>query len=180
MKLFEYTFKYSANQYNKIKNEYPFNLRIRENDIFDLLVTGETVDDISKKIGYSPRTIQRRRKDLYYGIQHFLCNDKPSKDSNCSHNNDYTKPNWKVYILIFPNDRVYIGQSLDPKTRWNNGDGYKENKEMYNDIKKYGWKNIKKRVLYVGLSYEQALEKEKELIINYKSNLSKFGYNKEF
>lgn len=180
MKTFQYRFKYSVDEYKKIKSEYPFDEYKLEEIIFDLLVKGETAYNIAQKIGCSMRTIQRRRRDLYCGIQHFLYNIEPPNDYKSSNEYDYTKPNWKVYILIFPNDKVYVGQSLDPNTRWQNGNGYRENKEMDNDIKKYGWKNIKKKVLYVGLSYEQALEKEKELIINYKSNLSKFGYNKEF
>ena len=88
---------------------------------------------------------------------------------------------YKVYLLTFPNEKVYVGiTSQDEKTRWNNGEGYIENQVMYNDILKYGWINIKKNILYRDLTFEEAREKEKELIINYKSHLRKYGYNRSF
>ena len=52
---------------------------------------------------------------------------------------------FSVYILKFPNNKVYIGQTKNIKIRWEgNGSRYKGNKEMFNDILKYGWENIKK------------------------------------
>lgn len=40
-----------------------------------------------------------------------------------------------VYMHICPNSKVYIGQAIDPVSRWNNGNGYINNKEFYSDIK---------------------------------------------
>lgn len=86
---------------------------------------------------------------------------------------------YSVYKLTAPNGKVYIGiTSRDPKIRWNSGNGYKYNKHFYDAIQKYGWKNIKKDVLYSGLSQEDAYRLEIELISKYKSNDREFGYNK--
>jgi len=86
--------------------------------------------------------------------------------------------NYKVYIHIFPNNKVYIGiTSQKPEYRWRNGKKYDSNKYMNNAIKKYDWENIKHKILYENLSKEDAELKEKELIKKYKSNNKKFGYN---
>ena len=89
--------------------------------------------------------------------------------------NSYT-----VYMHIFPNNKVYIGiTSIGVKNRWrNNGIGYKK-QFVYNAIKKYGWKNIKHKILYEYLTKEEAEQKEIDLIKQYKSNQRKYGYNIE-
>ena len=86
---------------------------------------------------------------------------------------------YSVYKLTAPNGKVYIGiTSRDPKIRWNSGNGYKYNKHFYDAIQKYGWKNIKKDVMYSDLSQEDAYRLEIELISKYRSNDREFGYNK--
>ena len=86
--------------------------------------------------------------------------------------------NYKIYIHIFPNDKVYIGiTSQNPKRRWNNGKGYRNNKYMTNAILKYGWDNIKHEILFDNLTKEQAEQKEIELIAEFNSNNKKYGYN---
>lgn len=86
--------------------------------------------------------------------------------------------NYKAYIHIFPNKKVYVGITKQkPEKRWAKGKGYKNNEYLLNAIKKYGWENIEHKVLYSGLSKEQAEEKEIELIKQYKSNKRKYGYN---
>ena len=42
------------------------------------------------------------------------------------------------------------------------------------------WNNIKKLVIDTGLTYEESIEREKELIIHYRSNIPTYGYNKIF
>lgn len=72
-----------------------------------------------------------------------------------------------VYKHIFPNKKSYIGiTSKKPKNRWQNGNGYSKEKQnvMYNAIQKYGWENVKHIILYKNLSFEEASQKEKELI----------------
>lgn len=86
--------------------------------------------------------------------------------------------NYKVYIHIFPNQKVYIGVTKQkPEYRWRNGKKYNNNEYMNNAIQKYGWENIEHKILYDNLSKEQAENKEKELILKYKSNIREFGYN---
>lgn len=86
--------------------------------------------------------------------------------------------NYKVYIHIFPNKKVYIGiTSQKEKRRWNNGNGYKNNEYMTNAIQKYGWENIEHKILFTDLTKEEAEQKEIELIDFYKSNQKEYGYN---
>ena len=90
-----------------------------------------------------------------------------------------------VYMHIFPNGKKYIGMTdKKPSYRWENGlSGYVEKKQkaMYNAIKEYGWENVKHIILYEDLNYEEALEKEIQLIKKYKTNChrygDKYGYN---
>jgi len=88
---------------------------------------------------------------------------------------------YSVYIHIFPNKKVYIGiTSQQPAyKRWANGKGYKQNEYLNNAINKYGWENVKHKILFEGLTKEEAEQKEIELINKYKSNIKKYGYNIE-
>lgn len=87
---------------------------------------------------------------------------------------------YTVYMHIFPNNKVYVGITCrKPKYRWDNGNGYKNNKYMTNAIQKYGWNNIEHKILFTDLMKEEAERKEIELIAFYKSNQRKYGYNIE-
>lgn len=88
------------------------------------------------------------------------------------------KENYKVYIHIFPNKKVYIGITKQkPEYRWRNGKHYYNNDYMTNAIIKYGWENIKHEIFFNNLSKKEAEQKEIELIRKYKSNIREFGYN---
>lgn len=66
---------------------------------------------------------------------------------------------------------------MPPEQRWQGGiSGYK-GQVFENAIKKYGWENIKHDILYSNLTKEEASLKEKELISEYKTTESKYGYN---
>lgn len=83
-----------------------------------------------------------------------------------------------VYMHIFPNKKVYIGiTKFKPEYRWNNGQGYKRQKYIYNAILKYGWDNIKHIILEENLGELEAKEKEKYYIHLFNSNDKIFGYN---
>ena len=89
--------------------------------------------------------------------------------------------NYKVYIHIFPNNKVYIGiTSQKPKRRWNNGQGYKNNQYMTNEKMKYGWDNVIHKILYTNLKKEEAEEIEIKLIKEYKADNKRYGYNIEY
>ena len=85
---------------------------------------------------------------------------------------------YTVYMHRCPNGKVYVGiTSCSPKIRWANGNGYKGHKRFYEDIIKYGWDNIQHLILFDGLSMEQALRKEKDLIKQYNARDKNLGYN---
>lgn len=85
---------------------------------------------------------------------------------------------YSVYKHTSPNGKVYIGITKEkPEYRWRNGEGYKPNVHFYGAIQKYGWDNFKHEILFTGLTKDQACEKEKQLIAEYKSNNQEYGYN---
>lgn len=75
------------------------------------------------------------------------------------------------------NDKCYIGiTSQTPNKRWLNGYGYsKTQPKFYNAIKKYGWDNFIHEILFENLTFEEANQKEIELIAFY--NSCETGYN---
>lgn len=80
---------------------------------------------------------------------------------------------------VIENGKVYIGiTSQNLVRRWQNGYGYKDNIYFYRAILKHKWENISHEILFENLSMEDAWQKEKELIKQYKSNNPKFGYNR--
>lgn len=86
--------------------------------------------------------------------------------------------NYTVYMHVAPNDKKYIGITrLSVQKRWLKGNGYKHNAYFSRAIQKYGWENIKHKILYTNLSKEEAEQKEIELIAYYNSNKKIYGYN---
>lgn len=78
------------------------------------------------------------------------------------------------------NGKIYIGVTCQvPKNRWNNGKGYRGQTLIYRAIMKYGWDNFNHDIMLEGLSKEEAEVKEREIILLYKSNDKKYGYNIE-
>lgn len=77
------------------------------------------------------------------------------------------------------NGKVYIGiTSRNPESRWGmGGEGYRTSPHFFAAIHKYGWDNFEHNVLFVDLTKEEACLKEQELIREFKSNDSRFGYN---
>ena len=83
-----------------------------------------------------------------------------------------------VYKHTSPVGKVYIGITMqNPSRRWREGWGYRHQKHFYSAIIHYGWENFQHEILFSGLSFEAAKQKEIELIQLYKSNDRKFGYN---
>lgn len=81
---------------------------------------------------------------------------------------------WKVYKLTSPNGRVYIGRTGkdDLNIRWQDGRGYRFNKELWNDIILYGWISFNKEVIAEYDTKSEASEREHLEIKNYPD-----GYN---
>lgn len=87
---------------------------------------------------------------------------------------------YSVYILQVPDGRVYVGAtSTSTKTRWNNGNGYRFCKKLWEQIEIHGWDAIKKNVVASGLTKEEASKLEQKLITVYRSNNPQFGFNRE-
>ncbi len=84
--------------------------------------------------------------------------------------------NYVVYQHLFPNGKSYIGiTGTQTEKRWRNGKGYEDQPKIKNAIEKYGWDNVQHNILLTGLTKEDAEEKEKELIVQFKSIEN--GYN---
>ena len=89
-------------------------------------------------------------------------------------NNDYC-----VYVHIVPNNKRYYGMTKNTKQRWQrNGYDYRNNTEFYEAIQLYGWDNIEHLVVVDNLTKEEAKELEEQLIRDYKTYDSNYGYNK--
>ena len=74
-----------------------------------------------------------------------------------------------IYIHTCPNSMVYVGKTKNPKTRWKNGEGYKEyNKQFYKAIQTYGWENIKHEIVAKTYYGWMARKMEKVVISRYK------------
>lgn len=87
------------------------------------------------------------------------------------------KRKYTVYRHISPEGKIYIGcTGIDPKRRW--GARYNNNKELSEDISRYGWDNFTHEIIYSDLCEDDAYELEKELIHKYNTTDSKYGYNK--
>lgn len=83
-----------------------------------------------------------------------------------------------VYKHTCPNGKVYIGLTgRNPKVRFQNGSGYRNNPHFQQAIKKYGWDNIEHSILQSGLDREKAMEAEKAYIAEFQSFDPRFGYN---
>lgn len=102
--------------------------------------------------------------------------------------NEEKKLKWCVYIHTSPSGKKYIGiTSQNPQKRWQNGKGYLRKKDgikydqpaMARAVIKYSdWKNQwKHEILFSGLSEESAKHIEQDLIDEYKTTDSRYGYN---
>ena len=93
-----------------------------------------------------------------------------NSDENC----------YSVYMHVFPNDKVYIGITLQqpPEKRWlNSGVGYKVQTRMWRAIQKYGWDNVEHIILARNVSRESARNMEIDYIAMYDSTNKNNGYN---
>ena len=76
------------------------------------------------------------------------------------------------------NGKKYIGiTSQEVYERWGNGKCYKTTSHFRNAIDKYGWDMFRHEILYTDLTYEEACQKEVELIAKYQTTDRRYGYN---
>ena len=68
------------------------------------------------------------------------------------------------YKSEFYNNKKYIGICQCCEDRWANGNGYGYNKDMFEDIKRYGWENIEHIILLESYNNELIYQLESNLI----------------
>lgn len=74
MKTFQYTYNFKPMIYDYIMRDLSLNENKQEKKILQLLVRGKTCEQIGQEVGYSARTIVRRRKDLYEKTKELMFN----------------------------------------------------------------------------------------------------------
>lgn len=73
--------------------------------------------------------------------------------------------------------KKYIGiTSQKPEQRWREGRGYAPG-YFRSAVDKYGWDAFSHKILFDGLTKEEACRMEQELIAKYKTNNKAYGYN---
>lgn len=75
-----------------------------------------------------------------------------------------------VYVHTTPDGMKYYGVTNNIKERWFQYSYKKHNTPFKDAIERFGWKNIKHDVLYSGLSRDEALKLEDELICKAREN----------
>lgn len=69
----QYTFRFKPLQLRLIMESNLLNDRGHEKQILDLLVKGYSCLEIGEQVGYSRRTIQRRRQSIYEKTKDLMC-----------------------------------------------------------------------------------------------------------
>ena len=72
MKRMNYTYNYQPEIYDFILKSNLLNYRKDEHKILKELVKGYTCKEIGNKLNYSERTIQNRRKDIYFKTKRYM------------------------------------------------------------------------------------------------------------
>lgn len=85
--------------------------------------------------------------------------------------------NYSVYMHVSPDEKLYVGMTQDIEQRYGyNGNGYREQPDFHDAIKKYGWDNLDHAVIASDLSKEEAEEREHDAIVTL--NAKENGYNR--
>lgn len=76
----------------------------------------------------------------------------------------------KIYVHIFPDNSVYVGQTSQEKLykRFNYGMGYDKQPDVFEQIMFWGWANVKHLILEEGMmTKEEANKKECDYTLDY-------------
>lgn len=90
---------------------------------------------------------------------------------------DNYKNKFVVYLLVFPNSKIYCGYSSNIKKRWRNEKGYSQQDLVYRAINKYKWENLKKYIYKSFDNAKDALSLEYKIIKDYSLTNPNNGYN---
>ena len=85
---------------------------------------------------------------------------------------------YKIYLLTYPaTGKSYVGvTSMSLEERWHDGQGYKNQPIIYNDICEYGWNNFEHSLIDTAFTYEESRNKER-FYIEKMNTLFPNGYN---
>lgn len=72
MRTMTYTYNFQPELYNFILKSNILNKKKQEDKILKELVKGYSCKEISDKVHYSERTIQNRRKDIYFKTKRYM------------------------------------------------------------------------------------------------------------
>lgn len=72
MKTMQYTYNYEPDLYKYIMSSNILNKKKEEHKIIKKLIQGYTCKEIGDKFGYSERTIQNRRRDIYNKTKKYI------------------------------------------------------------------------------------------------------------
>lgn len=137
----------------------------RQEKIFQEMTLGTPLKKIYKKLDCCSRTVDYDIKNIKEKIEKYRNKDE--------------KNYFYVYIHIFPNNKKYVGVTENIIKRWGkDGIPYSSNIKMYEDIIKYGWKNITHEILIKTESEVEARHLESRLIELLDLTNDKNGYNK--
>lgn len=85
---------------------------------------------------------------------------------------------YKIYLLRCRiTGKSYVGvTSMSLEERWHNGQGYKNQPVIYDDICEYGWNNFEHTLIDTAFTYKESREKER-FYIKTMNSLFPNGYN---
>ena len=85
---------------------------------------------------------------------------------------------YKIYLLkCRATGKSYVGvTSMSLEERWHDGQGYKNQPIIYNDICEYGWNNFEHSLIDIAFTYKESREKER-FYIKTMNSLFPNGYN---
>lgn len=72
MKTKNYKFQYNMPTYEYLMNSFLLNEEKKEKEILTLLLKGKSCMQIAEIIGYSERTVIRRKKEIYEKTKHLM------------------------------------------------------------------------------------------------------------
>lgn len=85
---------------------------------------------------------------------------------------------YTIYKLVSPCRKIYIGRTgKKPNERFQNGEGYKTNRFLYEDIQKYGWDTFKITLLEETETLQNAKTIENKYIKIFNCTSFEHGYN---
>lgn len=82
-----------------------------------------------------------------------------------------------LYVHTVPNGKRYIGITDDLEQRWKDGIGYKDNPKFYDDIRVFGWENIRHEIIDCFDDRKDAEFYEALYIVLFNTENENMGYN---